>query len=68
MVNFFRIKADRTLIHEQKGVTSIEYGLIAVALSALVVVILYGNPNGFIWAVTSKLEQLASLVSSALSN
>ena len=68
MAKFFGIKKYILFIRKQEGVTSIEYGLIAVALSALVVVILYGNPNGFIWAVTNKLEQLASLVSSALSN
>ena len=68
MAKFFSIKKYILFIRKQEGVTSIEYGLIAVALSALVVVILYGNPNGFIWAVTNKLEQLASLVSSALSN
>lgn len=56
----------RTAYHEQTGVTSIEYGLIAVALATTVVLILYGNPNGFILAVTDKMNELASLVHSAV--
>lgn len=68
MVDFFRIRKCNLFIHKQEGVTSIEYGLIAVAISTMVVIILYGNPNGFILAVTAKLEQLASLVSSAILN
>ena len=50
----------------QRGITSIEYGLIAVAIATFVVLVIYGNPNGFIWAVANKLEQLASLVTSAV--
>ncbi|VEI45927.1 minor fimbrial protein [Actinobacillus equuli] len=30
---------------QQQGVTSIEYGLIAVAMAVLVVTILYGEPS-----------------------
>lgn len=50
----------------QYGITSIEYGLIAVAIATFVVLVIYGNPNGFIWAVANRLEQLASLVTSAV--
>lgn len=50
----------------QCGITSIEYGLIAVAIATFIVLALYGNPDGFIWAVTGKMERLASLVTSAV--
>ena len=56
----------RGICLNQLGITSIEYGLIAVALATMVVVMLYGNPNGYILAITKKMEQLASLVHSAI--
>lgn len=67
MFNIFRFRDRiREIWLNQTGVTSIEYGLIAVAVATMVVAILYGNPDGFILAVTKKMDQLASLVHSAI--
>ncbi|GJJ79637.1 hypothetical protein PcPA57_03570 [Pasteurella canis] len=49
----------------QKGITSIEYGLIAVVVAALVVTVLYGN-IGFIATLQSKFELLTSKVVTAV--
>lgn len=50
----------------QSGITAIEYGLIAFALAAFVVSILYGNPNGLILATMDKFQQLTQTVASAV--
>ena len=56
----------QTIWDEQQGVTSIEYGLIAFGVVVMLVLALYGNPDGFVLAITKKMEQLASLVHSAI--
>ncbi|QIM66466.1 fimbrial protein [Mannheimia granulomatis] len=50
---------------QQKGITSIEYGLIGCAVAVFVVFVLYGN-NSFSKETLIKFEQLANLVKSAL--
>ncbi|WP_228403249.1 Flp family type IVb pilin [Pasteurella canis] len=49
----------------QKGITSIEYGLIAVIIAVFVVAVLYGN-NGFIIALQTKFQLLTSTVVTAV--
>lgn len=51
---------------DEKGVTTMEYGLLAVALASLIILVLYGNPDGFVSAVTAKFEQLTSMVKVSL--
>lgn len=46
----------------QKGVTAIEYGLIAVAVAALIVAVFYGD-NSFLGALKSKFNSLKETVS-----
>ncbi|QLB14972.1 fimbrial protein [Mannheimia granulomatis] len=50
---------------QQKGITSIEYGLISCAVAVFVVFVLYGD-NSFSKATLIKFEQFANLVKSAL--
>ncbi|UAY78519.1 Flp family type IVb pilin [Pasteurella canis] len=49
----------------QKGITSIEYGLIAVVIAVFVVAVLYGD-NGFITALQTKLQLLTSTIVTAV--
>ena len=66
-VNLFFIKL-KSIFNEfkssEKGVTATEYGLIAVAVAAMIVVVFY-NQGGFIDALKSKFSQLATKVGSA---
>ncbi|MDG4952290.1 Flp family type IVb pilin [Actinobacillus equuli] len=50
---------------QQQGVTVMEYGLIAVAIAVLVVVILYGE-SSFTGETLKKFNQLSELVKTAL--
>ncbi|WGE55821.1 Flp family type IVb pilin [Actinobacillus equuli subsp. equuli] len=50
---------------QQQGVTTIEYGLIAVAIAAMVVAILYGEAS-FTDETLKKFNQLSELVKTAL--
>ncbi|WGE69930.1 Flp family type IVb pilin [Actinobacillus equuli subsp. haemolyticus] len=50
---------------QQQGVTSIEYGLIVVAMAVTVVAILYGEAS-FTDETLKKFNQLAELVKTAL--
>lgn len=50
---------------QQQGITSIEYGLIAVAVAVFVVAVLYGD-SSFVEETLQKFAQLAELVTSAL--
>lgn len=49
----------------QRGITSIEYGLIAVVVAVFVVAVLYGD-NGFIATLQSKFELLTSKIVTAV--
>ncbi|RDE85089.1 Flp family type IVb pilin [Aggregatibacter kilianii] len=51
----------------QKGITSIEYGLVGLAVATLVVAVLYGE-NNFINVLTDKFNALADLVISVILN
>ncbi|SUC09620.1 flp operon protein Flp1 [Pasteurella canis] len=53
------------LFKDQRGVTSIEYGLIAVAIAAFLMVVLYGDSN-FITALQTKLQLLTSIILTAI--
>ncbi|WP_131977258.1 Flp family type IVb pilin [Cricetibacter osteomyelitidis] len=48
-------------LKQQKGITSIEYGLIALALAAFLVNVLYGD-TGLTTAIKEKFEILSALV------
>lgn len=49
----------------QKGITSLEYGLVGLAIATLVVAVLYGE-NNFVSVLTDKFKQLTDLVISAI--
>ncbi|MGP1519604.1 MAG: Flp family type IVb pilin [Haemophilus parainfluenzae] len=49
----------------QKGITSIEYGLIAVAVAVFVVAVLVGD-HSFIKATLNKFSDLTTIVSGAI--
>lgn len=49
----------------QKGITSLEYGLVGLAIATLVVAVLYGESN-FVSVLTDKFKQLTDLVISAI--
>ena len=51
----------------QKGITSIEYGLVGHDVATLVVAVLYGE-NNFINVLTDKFNALADLVISVILN
>ena len=51
----------------QKGITSIEYGVVGLAVATLVVAVLYGE-NNFINVLTDKFNALADLVISVILN
>lgn len=53
------------LYKNQKGITSIEYGLIAVAIAIFVVAVLIGD-HSFIKATSGKFSDLAAVVSGAI--
>lgn len=50
---------------QQQGVTSLEYGLIAVVMAVFVVAVLYGD-SSFTDETLKKFKQLSELVTSAL--
>lgn len=54
----------RRFKENEKGVTAIEYGLIAVAMAALVVAVFYGN-GSFISSLKAKFTDLTSSISGA---
>ena len=57
-------EAFRNFKKDEKGVTAIEYGLIAVALAVLIVAVFY-NEGGFVKTLQSKFSSLTSTVASA---
>nr|BAA21931.1 unnamed protein product [Aggregatibacter actinomycetemcomitans] len=61
-VVFFSYKFYR---NRPKGITSVEYGLIAVAIAVFVVAVLVGD-NSFISALSGKFSDLATTVSGAI--
>lgn len=54
----------RRFKENQKGVTAIEYGLIAVAVAVLIVTVFY-NEGGFISKLTQKFKDLTGTIGSA---
>ena len=57
-------EAIRSFKENNEGVTAIEYGLIAVAVAALVVTVFY-NKGGFIDALSAKFSTLTTKVTGA---
>ena len=57
-------EAIRSFNENNEGVTAIEYGLIAVAVAALVVTVFY-NKGGFIDALRAKFSTLTTKVTGA---
>jgi conserved domain protein len=60
-------EAIRSFKENQNGVTAIEYGLIAVAVAAMIVVVFY-NQGGFIDALKVKFASLATKISTTTVN
>lgn len=58
-------EAFRNFKKDEKGVTAIEYGLIAVAVAAMIVVVFYSN-DGFIQKLQAKFGSLATTMSNAV--
>ena len=54
----------RRFKQDERGVTAIEYGLIAVAVAVMIVAVFYSE-NGFIKSLQSKFSELATTVSAA---
>ncbi|WP_386689521.1 Flp family type IVb pilin [Lonepinella sp. MS14437] len=54
----------RNFKNDQKGVTAIEYGLIAIAVAAMIVVVFY-NDSGFIGKLKTQFGNLATTVGDA---
>lgn len=54
----------RNFKKDERGVTAIEYGLIAVGMAVLVVAVFYGD-NGLVKSLTAKFESLSSTVKGA---
>ena len=54
----------RRFKQDERGVTAIEYGLIAVAVAVMIVAVFYSD-TGFIKSLQSKFSGLAQTVSSA---
>ncbi|VEJ10204.1 Flp family type IVb pilin [Actinobacillus delphinicola] len=52
---------------DERGVTAIEYGLIAVAVAALIIAVFY-NKAGFIHKLQDKFGELTSAISSTNAN
>lgn len=57
-------EAFRSFKENQKGVTAIEYGLIAIAVAVLIVAVFY-NKAGFIAKLQSKFGDLTNTISGA---
>lgn len=57
-------EAFRSFKENQKGVTAIEYGLIAIAVAVLIVAVFY-NSDGFIAKLQSKFKDLTATISNA---
>ncbi|MGR3808771.1 pilus assembly protein Flp/PilA [Pasteurella testudinis DSM 23072] len=57
-------EALRRFKQNQRGVTAIEYGLIAVAVAVLIVAVFY-NDSGFIGQLKEKFKGLAGTVTGA---
>lgn len=57
-------EAVRRFKQNERGVTAIEYGLIAVAVAVLIVAVFYGD-NSFIGALKAKFNTLAGQVKGA---
>ncbi|EXI61735.1 fimbrial protein [Mannheimia granulomatis] len=53
----------RSFKENQKGVTAIEYGLIAVAVAVLIVAVFY-NKDGFIQNLKAKFDTLTQTIKS----
>lgn len=60
-----KIKKLSQFYRQQQGITSLEYGLIAVAIAVFVVAVLYGD-SSFTDETLRKFKQLSELVTSAL--
>lgn len=60
-----KIKKLFQFYRQQQGVTSLEYGLIAVVMAVFVVAVLYGD-SSFTDETLKKFKQLSELVTSAL--
>lgn len=58
-------EAVRNFKKDERGVTAIEYGLIAVAVAVLIVAVFYSD-DGFIKAVQNKFGELTTKVNSAV--
>lgn len=54
----------RRFKENQQGVTAIEYGLIAIAIAALIVAVFYNN-DGFIMKLKTKFGDLTNAISGA---
>ncbi|MBR0573548.1 MULTISPECIES: Flp family type IVb pilin [Pasteurellaceae] len=54
-------EAFRQLKNNQRGVTAIEYGLIAVFIAAFIIVV-FGSDDGFISKMKTKFEQLGTSI------
>ena len=50
---------------DERGVTAIEYGLIAVAIAALIIVVFY-NDTGFVSKLKGKFGELTTTVDTAV--
>ncbi|OOF69792.1 Flp family type IVb pilin [Rodentibacter caecimuris] len=57
-------EAFRNFRKDERGVTAIEYGLIAVAVAVLIVAVFYSD-NGFIQQLKAKFESLTKTITSA---
>ena len=57
-------EAFRSFKNNEAGVTAIEYGLIAVAVAAMIVVVFYGD-SGFIQSLKSKFNSLTATMNAA---
>lgn len=55
----------RMFYQDQRGITSVEYGLIAVAVAVFVVAVLSGD-HSFVKAMSSKFSDLTTIVSGAM--
>lgn len=58
-------RAVRYFAKNERGVTSIEYGLIAFAISAAVIFIAYGK-GSFVQSLGAKLNSMANAIKTAL--
>ena len=60
-------EAIRSFKENNEGVTAIEYGLIAVSVASMIVVVFY-NQGGFIDALKAKFGELATKISGTTVN